>query len=332
MKNTQTKMKVAYCTKYGSPEVIQVKQFEIPTPKENEILVKVFAASVTTADSMMRSGTPFYGRLFLGLTKPKNPIMGTGFAGEIVAIGNKVSLFEIGDEVFGETTLNFSANAEYLVINENGILDVKPKNISFKEAALVCDGLLTSYNFLTNIGKIKPGDEILINGASGSLGTAAVQLAKHFGAKVTGVCSTSNFALVKSLGADAVIDYKMDDFTKAANKYDFIYDTIGKSSFTKCKKSLKENGVYMSPVLSMDLLFDSIRTPIMKKKIAKFSATGLLKENELKEMLETITELLVSDIIQMVIDKEFVIKEIQKAHQYIDTGRKRGNIVLVMNE
>lgn len=322
-------MKAAYSAKYGSPDVIEIRDVEKPKPKDNEILVKVFASSITTADSMIRRGTPFYGRLFLGLTKPKHPILGTGFAGKVEEIGKDVTQFEIGDEVFGETTFNFSSNAEFLVVNENGILDLKPDNVSFKAAATVCDGPLTSYNFLMNLANVKEGDKVLINGASGSLGTAAIQLAKYFGAQVTGVCSTNNVALVKSLGADNVIDYKQTNFRKLDLKYDVIYDTIGTSSFSDCKKVLEPKGIYMSPVLSMNLLCDTIRTSIIKKKRAKFSATGILKEYELRKMLFLISDLLANKDLKMVIDNEYKLDEIRDAHNYIDSGRKRGNVVLI---
>lgn len=324
-------MKAVYCTQYGSPEVLEIREIDKPTPKENELLIQVVSASITTADTMIRQGTPFYGRLFIGLTKPKHPIMGTGFAGVVVEKGNRVSQFEIGDEVFGETILNFSSNAQFLVVNEEGVVTKKPKNVSFAGAASVCDGLLTSYNFLSKIATVKPGDKVLINGASGSLGTAAVQLAKYFGAHVTAVCSHSNIQLVKSLGADEVIDYTQQDFTKATHNYTIIYDTIGKSSYSDCKKILYPKGIYLSPVLSMNLLCDMFRTSIVNKKRAKFSATGILKETELKEMLKTITELLQSEVLKMVMDKEYTLEEIKDAHSYIESGRKKGNVTLSLS-
>lgn len=324
-------MKAVYCSKYGAPEVLEVREIEKPSPKENEVLVKVKSASITTADSMIRRGIPFYGRFFLGLFRPKHPVMGTGFSGEVVEKGKQITQYKLGDFVVGETVLNFGANAEYVVIEEDGIIAVKPDNISFQQAAPICDGPLTSFNFLKNLGNIKKGDKVLVNGASGSLGTAAVQLAKHFGAIVTGVCSSSNIELVKSLGADEVINYKNQDFTKVQGRYDLVYDTIGTSSYSDCKRILKPKGIYMSPVLSMKLLYDMIRTSIMKKKRAKFSATGILKTSELKAMLKEITQLMQAEALKMVIDREYSMERVVEAHTYIDSGRKKGNIVLVIN-
>ncbi|MEZ4745299.1 MAG: NAD(P)-dependent alcohol dehydrogenase [Calditrichia bacterium] len=206
-------MKAIVCTKYGSPDVLQLKEVEKPTPKPDEVLVKIFATTVTAAEGMMRK-VPFYGRLMLGILRPKSPIPGTGFAGIIESVGENVSQFKPGDAVFGETSVNFGANAEYLTISESGLLVPQPENLPFADTAPICDGALTAMNFLKNLANIQPGQRVLINGASGSQGTYAVQLAKHFGAIVTGVCSTKNVALVQSLGADHVIDYTKTDFTK----------------------------------------------------------------------------------------------------------------------
>jgi NADPH:quinone reductase-like Zn-dependent oxidoreductase len=224
-------MKAIVCTKYGSPDVLELKEVEKPTPKDNEVLVKIYASSATAADCMMRQGTPFYGRLFLGLRKPHPSITGTGFAGVIEAVGKAVKRFQVGDSVFGETGMGFSTNAEYVCLPEDGVLSTLPNNLTYEEAAPICDGALTSFSFLKDIGEIQSGQSVLINGASGSLGSAAVQIAKSFGADVTGVCSTTNLELVKSLGADKVIDYTSEDFTQTRQTYDIIFDTVGKSSF-----------------------------------------------------------------------------------------------------
>ncbi|MEZ4885604.1 MAG: NAD(P)-dependent alcohol dehydrogenase [Chitinophagales bacterium] len=322
-------MKAIVCTQYGSTDVLQVQEVDKPTPKENEILIKISASSITTADTMMRRGTPLYGRLFIGLTKPKHPITGTGFAGVIESVGKAVTLFKEGDEVFGETTLGFGTNAEYVCIAEDGLLTKKPSNITFEEAATVCDGALTSLNFLQNIAKIQRGQSILINGASGSLGTSAVQLAKQFGVIVTGVCSSSNVEMVKALGADEVIDHTKTDFTKNGKTYDVVFDTIGKSSFSYCKKSLSENGLYISPVLSISLLFQMLWTSKMSRKKALFSATGLLPIPELSIMLRKLKELLEANKLSMLIDKKYNLEQVAEAHKYIDTGRKKGNVVAI---
>lgn len=321
-------MKAIIATKYGGPEVLQLQEVDRPTPQDNEVLIKVYSSSITTADSMMRTGKPYFGRLFMGLRKPKKKITGTGFAGKVESIGKNVNLFKIDDDVFGESAFGPGTNAEYLCIDENDLVLPLPKDISYSEAASICDGPLTSLNMLRDKANLRSGQKVLINGASGSLGTAAVQLAKHFGAEVTGVCSTSNVTLVKSLGADQVIDYTKEDFTKTDQTYDIIYDTIGKLSFTKCKKSLSEKGIYISPVLGIPLLFQMICTSIFGSKKAMFDATGLRPVEELKAMLGELNELLSTGKIKPVIDTSYSFEQIANAHQYIDTGHKKGNVVL----
>lgn len=323
-------MKAIVATAYGNHEVLKLKEVEIPQPKEDEVLVKIHASSATTADGMMLSGKPYIGRLFTGLRKPKYAIPGTGFAGVVVSIGEKVTSFKTGDKVFGETTLVFSTNAEFVAVPEKGVILHKPENLSYAEAAPVCDGHLTSINFLKEIGKIKPGQKILINGASGSLGTAAVQLAKYFGAEVTGVCSTANIGLVKSLGADHVIDYKKEDFTKSVKSYDIVYDTIGKSSFNKVKRILSKNGKYISPVLKFPLLVQMIRTSMIGSKKAKFGASGLKKDDELRILLSELVEIFEAGKLKTVIDRQFPLEKVAQAHQYIAGGHKKGNVVIIV--
>lgn len=327
---TLNKMNAIVQPSYGSPDVFRFTQVAKPIPKANEVLVKVRATPVTKADTMIRTGKPYFGRLLLGLTKPKNPIPGTGFAGTIEAVGEEVSLFKIGEDVFGETTLKFGANAEYICIPEDGVLLRKPENMTFEQAAPICDGALTSFNFLKEIIKIQPGQKVLINGASGGLGTAAVQLAKHFGAHVTGVCSSRNITLVKSLGADEVIDYTKNDFTEATNTYDIIFDAVGKSSFSKSKSALTEHGVYLSPVLSLSLLFQVWWTSKVGKKKAKFSATGLLPHPKLIGLLKELKQLIEKGVVTTFIDKRYALDQIAEAHAYVDTGHKRGNVVIVI--
>ncbi|MFB2979537.1 NAD(P)-dependent alcohol dehydrogenase [Microseira sp. BLCC-F43] len=323
-------MKAIVCTKYGSPDVLELKEVEKPTPKDNEVLIRVYVASATAADCMMRQGTPFYGRLFLGLKRPKNPITGTGFAGTIEAVGKEVKLFKEGDSVFGETGIGFSTNAEYVCLPEDGVLATLPYNMTYEEAAPLCDGALTSWSFLKDIGQIQCGQRVLINGASGSLGSAAVQIAKYFGAEVTGVCSTTNLEMVKSLGADKVIDYTKEDFTKTGQTYDIIFDTVGKSSFSRCKGSLRENGVYLSPVLSLPLLFEMIWTSKVGSKKAKFSATGLRPVSELRVLLNELKECIEAGKIKSIVDRSYPLKQTAEAHRYIETGHKKGNVVITI--
>jgi NADPH:quinone reductase-like Zn-dependent oxidoreductase len=324
-------LKAIVCTGYGAPDVLQLRKVEQPVPRDNELLVRVRAASVTTADSMMRKGTPAYARLFLGLRKPKKPVPGTGFAGDIEATGREVRQFRTGDQVFGETGVNFGAHAEFVCVQEDGLVARKPDHVSYEEAATICDGALTGYNFLSAMVKVQEGHRVLVNGASGSLGTSAVQLAKYLGANVTAVCSTKNLEWVKSLGADRVIDYTEEDFTRTGDTYDIIYDTVGKSSFRQCKRSLTQHGVYLSPVLSLPLLFRMLLTSLTGGKKAKFSATGLKPVPELRNLLAKVTELVEGGKIQLVIDKRYDLEQIVDAHRYVDTGHKKGNVIITLN-
>ena len=321
-------MKAMVATAYGSANVLELQNVNMPIAKDDEVLVKIYASSATTADGMMLSGTPYFGRLFTGIMKPKTPIPGTGFAGVVESIGKNVESFQPGDRVFGETAFGFSTNAEFLTVSENGVILPMPDNMSFIEAATFCDGPLTSFNFLKNIAQLQVGQKILINGASGSLGTAAVQLAKYFGAEITGVCSTRNVGLVKSLGADHVIDYTKEDFTKGDIRYDIIYDTIGASSFQECKSVLKPGGQYVSPVLKFPLLLQMIWTSKFGSQTAKFAATGLSSVDELRNMLNVLVAIYSEGRLKPVIDRQYPLAKLVEAHTYIATGRKKGNIVI----
>lgn len=321
-------MKAIITTAYGSPEIFKVANVAKPSAKPNEILVRIHASSVTKADTMMRTGKPYIGRLMLGLTKPKNPIWGTGFSGIVEAVGSEVTKFKAGDKVFGENIDTMGTYAEYVTLPEDGIVAHLPENLSFEEAAGMCDGGITSLNFLINLGNIKTGHKVLINGASGSLGTAAVQIAKHFGAEVTGVCSTKNMELAWDLGCDEVIDYTKHDFTANQNSYDLIYDTVGVSSFTECRDALTEKGVYASPVLGMPLLSDMMVTSVFGKKKAKFSATGALPAKETKRLLQILLEIIEAGNIRGILDRSYPLEQLAEAHEYVDKGHKMGNVVL----
>ena len=323
-------MKAIVSTQYGTPDVLQLKEVEKPVPKDHEVQIRVYVTTVTAADTMIRKGIPLFGRLFLGLRRPKKPIPGTGFAGKIEKVGKQVKLFKEGDEVFGETGVEFSAHAEYVCIPEEGVIAAKPANLTYEEVAPVSDGALTSLNFLKEVAKIQAGQRVLINGASGGLGTAAVQLAKHFGAIVTGVCSSVNIEMVKSLGADEVIDYTVTDFTKTGETYDIIFDTVGKLSFSACKGSLTKSGVYISPVLGLSLLFQMFWTSLFGSKKAKFSATGLLPPSELRILLKELKQLLEAGIIKTIIDRRYPLEQVKDAHRYVDTGRKKGNVIIMV--
>ncbi|MEH6450929.1 MAG: NAD(P)-dependent alcohol dehydrogenase [Oleispira sp.] len=324
------KMKASICTRYGSADVLELQDIDKPIPKANEVLVKIYASNTTAADSMMRQGNPYYGRLFLGLTKPKFPITGTGFAGTIEAIGADVRLFNIDDEVFGESILGSGTNTEYVCVPEDALIMPKPEKLTFSQASTLCDGALTSINMLQNLGKITAGDKVLINGASGSLGSTGIQIAKQLGAHVTGVCSTSNIDMVRALGADEVIDYHQQDFTLNENCYDIIYDSIGKRSYSECKKTLKDNGRYVCPVLGLPLLGQMLWTSLFKhiRKTAHFAPTGLLPPAELKAMLVQLLPMIEQEKLTPVIDRSYSLDDISVAHQYVDTGRKKGNVVI----
>lgn len=321
-------MKAIITTAYGTPDVFKVDQVSKPTAKPNEILIKIHASAVTKADTMMRTGKPYIGRLMIGLFKPKNPIWGTGFAGVVESVGEAVSRFKVGDKVFGENIESMGTYAEYVTVAEDGIVAHLPKNLSVEEAAGMCDGGLTSLNFLLNLGKIKAGQKVLINGASGSLGTAAVQIAKYFGAEVTAVCSAQNLKMVKELGADQLIDYNQEDFVSHANTYDLIYDTVGARSFAECSHALTESGQYVSPVLGMPLLCDMIFTSVLGKKKAKFSATGALPAKETKRLLGILLEIIESGNLKGIIDRTYPLEQLAEAHRYIEKGHKKGNVVV----
>lgn len=322
------KMNAIVANGYGTHHVLEYKEVEMPQLKENEVLVKVYVSSATTADTMMLTGKPYIGRLFTGLKKPKHPIPGTGFAGIVTATGEKVTRFKAGDEVFGETTLGFSTNAAYVAVPENGVIVHKPESMDFITAAPVCDGLLTSINFLKEIAGIKPEHKVLIIGASGSLGSAAVQIAKYYGAQVTGVCSTANVGLVKSLGANEVIDYTKQHVADLGQQYDIVYDTVGKSSFGESKRVLKTNGLYISPVLKFSLLMQMLCTSFIGRKKAKFAASGLKSDEELRSLLLELVEMYKSGHLKTVIDRQFSLEKLAQAHEYIAKGHKKGNVVI----
>lgn len=324
------KMKAIVATGYGFPEVLQLKVIDKPKHEDHEVLVRIHATTATTADGMMRTGKPCFGRLFTGLRRPKHPVPGTGFAGTIEATGRDVTSFSRGDRVFGETTLGFSTNAEYVKVPEKGVILTMPDEMSFAEAATFSDGHLTSINFLKEIAKVKPGQKVLVNGASGSLGTAAVQLAKYFGTEVTGVTSTRNTELVKSLGADHVIDYTRKDFTRSDEKYDIIYDTVGKSSFRRSRKVLAKNGFYISPVLKFSLLLQMMLTSVAGNKKAKFSASGLKSDEELRQLMTELVDIFREGRLNTIIDRQFPLEQVANAHEYIAGGHKKGNVVIIV--
>ena len=314
---------------YGTPEVLNPVTRPIPTPGPTEILIRIRASAVTRADGMMRAGQPRFARLFLGLRRPRQNLSGTGLSGEVIAVGDRVSRFAVGDVVFGEAGLKFGANASHICLDESGVLMKKPAALSHEDAAVMCDGPLTSLNFLREVAELRAGQKVLILGASGSLGSAAVQIAAAMGAEVTGTCSARNADMVAALGAGRVIDYGQEDFTRQAERYDVIYDTIGVSSFAEAKGSLTRSGRYVCPVLGLGLLGAMLRTAIAGTRKARFSATGMLKPDVLRPMLATLVEMVEDGKLEPVIDRVYPLGDLIEAHRHMETGHKRGNVVVV---
>ncbi|UCH61072.1 MAG: NAD(P)-dependent alcohol dehydrogenase [Anaerolineales bacterium] len=325
---TNGTMRAIVFTEYGPPDVLQLKVVEKPAPKSNEVLIRIYAATVNATDPINRKGEPFISRLFTGLTSPKNPIPGTELAGEIEAVGVDVKLYKQGDQIIAQN--DFGAYAEYICLPEEGALGLKPHNMSYAEAAAVGDGALGAVVYLRDKANIQIGQDVLINGASGGLGTAAVQLAKYFGANVTGVCSTTNIELVKSLGADEVIDYTREDFTKTGHTYDLIFDAVSKSSFSHCKGSLKESGVYIRTMPTMSFFIQVLWRSIIGGKKAMIAAPGMRPSSVKRKDLAFLKELIEAGKIKSIIDRNYPLEQIADAHRYVEKGHKKGNVILTM--
>jgi NADPH:quinone reductase-like Zn-dependent oxidoreductase len=323
-------MKAIVYTQYGSPDVLQLKEVTKPTPKDNEVLIKVHATTVTATECTFRKGEPLFSRLFTGLRRPKITILGEELAGEIEAVGKDVKLFKKGDQVFGTAGPGFGANTEYICVPEDGVLAIKPTNMTYEESAASVDGFLTALPFLRDKGNIQSGQSVLIYGASGSVGAAAVQIARYFGAEVTGVCSSTNLELVKSLGADTVIDYTKEDFTKTGKTYDIIFDTVGKTSFSRCKSSLTQNGIFLEAGIGLGIFPHVLWTSLFGGKKAKIAATGLRSPQERTKDLMLLKELMEAGKIKPVIDKRYPLEQIAEAHRYVDAGHKKGNVVITV--
>jgi NADPH:quinone reductase-like Zn-dependent oxidoreductase len=321
-------MKAIVYTEYGSPDVLQLKEVAKPTPKDNELLIRIEATTVTAVDSTFRQGASLSGRFYTGLKGPKRPVLGSTLAGEVEAVGKDVTLFRKGDQVFGATA-DFGTHSEYICLPENGALALKPASISYEEA-VATNAVLTALPFLRDHGQIRSGQKILINGASGSVGSYAVQLAKQAGAEVTGVCSTEKIEFVKSLGADKVMDYKKEGFTSSGETYDIIFDVAGKSSFSRCKHALKENGIYLSTVLSLRIILDVIWTSIIGSKKAKIAFAGLRPASEQAKDLRFLTELIEAGQLRSLIDRSYPLAQTAEAYRYFETGRKKGSVVITV--
>ena len=319
-------MKAVVHTKYGPPEVLHLKEVEKPIPKENELLIKVYATTVNRTDCGFRSAEYFISRFFSGLFRPKNQILGNEFAGVIEEIGKGVSLFKVGDKVFGYNDIKFGAQAEYMTMGENEAIAAMPDNLSFEEAAPITEG---AHYALCNIraAKVSRGQNVLVYGATGAIGSAAVQLGKYFGANITAVCNTKNVELVKSLGAYEAIDYQKQDFTRTNKKFDFVFDAVGKSSFGQCKPILKDKGIYISTELGKNgqNIFLALITPIFGGKKVLFPLPTIRKEDVLflKDLVE-------EGKFKPVIDRKYSLERIVEAAKYVETGQKTGNVVITV--
>lgn len=325
------RMRVIEYEKYGNPEVLQLKEVEKPTPKANEVLIRICATTVTATECNFRRGKPFMARLFTGLLKPKLNRLGEELAGVIEAVGHDVKSYKPGDPVFGTAGPGFGANADYLCVPENGVLSLKPENTDYNEAASSVDGFLTALPFLRDTGKIKKGQKVLINGASGSVGSAAVQVARYFGADVTGVCSGVNVPLVRSLGAHQVIDYTEEDFTMGNERYDLIFDAVGKINYSRAKRVLKRNGTFLEAGIELGILFQVVWSSLFTGKKARVAATGLRPPGERANDLKLLKRLLEEGMIKPVIDRTYPLEQIAQAHAYVDKGHKVGNVVITLS-
>jgi NADPH:quinone reductase-like Zn-dependent oxidoreductase len=316
-------MRAVVHDKYGPPEVLRLGDVPRPVPAEDEVLVKVHATSVTRTDCGFRGADPFFARIFTGLLRPKRRILGMELAGEVEAVGAAVTEFAIGDEVFG---IRGGANAEYICVREQDALAKKPTGLSFEEAGAVCDGGIIALAALRKADPLE-GRSIVIYGASGAIGTAAVQLAKHYGAEVTAVCNTKNLELVRSLGADRVIDYTQEDFTKNGETYDVVFDAVGKHSFRRCRGSLKPNGIYIETDLGFMWHVPplALATRWIGDKKVTLPIPKYTKENVL-----VIKELIEAGEYRAVIDRRYPLEQVVEATKYVETGQKTGNVVLTV--
>ncbi|MCH8033779.1 MAG: NAD(P)-dependent alcohol dehydrogenase [Bacteroidetes bacterium] len=321
-------MKAIVHKKYGPPDFLQLKEVEKPTPKNNEVLIRVYATTVNRTDCAMLRAKPFIMRFFTGLFKPKIPVLGTEVAGNIEAVGKDVKSFKIGDKVFGFDDGGLSSHAQYITLSENKALTTIPNNLTYKQAAASFEGAHYAYNMIKKVD-LKSEQKVLVNGATGAIGSAAVQLLNYFGANVTAVCNAKNFELVKSLGATKVVDYTEEDFTKSNEKYHYVLDTVGKSTFSKCKPLLLSGGVYISSELGSmaQNLFFAIITPMMGSKKVIFPIP-----TDTRGSILFIKKLIEQGKFNSVIDREYPLEQITDAFRYVEKGFKTGNVVITLGE
>ncbi len=321
-------MKAAVYEKYGSPDVLQIKEVQKPTPKDHEVLIKVYATTVNRTDCAMLRAKPFIMRFFTGLLKPKNPILGTDLAGKIEAVGKDVMSLKVGDKVFGFDDSGVSSHAQYTTLSEDNSLTIMPNNLSYEQAAASIEGAHYAINFINKVD-LESGKKVLVNGATGAIGSAAVQLLKYYGANVTAVCNGQHADLVRSLGANEVIDRVKEDFTKSNEKFDIVFDTVGKSTFFECKPLLRPRGVYMSSELGpmVQNPFLALITPLFGGKKVKFPMP-----TDRKGSVRFIKKLSEEGKFKAVIDRKYPLEKIAEAFSYVETGQKIGNVVITLED
>ncbi len=323
-------MRAIVYDRYGPPDVLALKDVPKPVPADDAVLIRVHATVATPSDCAFRKAEPFIVRFYTGLTRPRNPILGTVVAGVVEAVGSAVTRFQPGERVFGASNQTFGCYAEYVAVSEDGILTRMPDGMTFEEAASISEGFLTAMPFLRDHGKIAAGKTVLINGASGNIGVNAVQIAKHFGATVTGVCSTANVDLVAALGADDVIDYRREDFTRSGRTWDIVFDAVAKSSFAASQPVLSPNGIYLVTAVSPTILVQVLWSRIRGGKQARNAATGLRKASQQVADLQILKSLYGSGALKAVIDRRYALEETADAHRYVETGHKRGSVVVTV--
>ncbi len=319
-------MKAAVYEKYGPPSVLQIKTVEKPVPKDSEVLIRVYAATVNRTDCAMLRAKPFIMRFFTGLVKPKNQILGTDFAGTIEAIGKDIKSFQVGDRVFGLDDNGLSSHAQYITFSEDKAITTIPASVTFEQATACMEGAHYAYNFINKVN-LTNGQKVLVNGATGAIGSAAVQLLKYFDVHVTAVCSTKNMELVKSLGADQVIDYTQEDFTQSKEKYSFVFDAVGKSTFAKCKSLLEPGGTYISSELGpmVQNPFLALITPMLGGKKVIFPIP-----TDCRRSVFFIKKIIEEGKFKAVIDRKYSLDAIADAYAYVEKGEKIGNVVITM--
>ncbi|MFN2184058.1 MAG: NAD(P)-dependent alcohol dehydrogenase [Anaerolineae bacterium] len=326
-------MKATVHTAYGPPDELELREVEKPIPKDNEVLISIHATTVTSSDCNVRNLTfaPTWSvlpmRMQFGLREPKITRLGIDLAGKVEAVGKDVKRYREGDQVFGRPDPALGAHAEYICIAEDGVLAAKPDNMTFEEAACLPLAANTALYFIRDLGKIHAGQTVFINGASGGIGTFAVQLAKYYGAEVTGVCSTANVEMVKSLGADKVIDYTREDFTASGEVYDVVFDVVSKTSYARCKDLLKKNGLYLAALPTLAIVLQTIWTSMVGDKKVKFGDAAGKAEN-----LVFLKELVEAGKLRSVIDRRYPLEQIAEAFRYAETGHKKGNVVITVEE